>query len=416
MEVFSTKCPTCSAKIPFDPKSQLWVCDYCGGRFTAEQIKSFEENNKDQNEDNENAQKEQIEHNYDVKVKENKDDDSSEINNDEFDLYTCENCGAQIVADKNTAATFCVYCGGYTLIKDRLVGNFKPQYIIPFQTTKEDAVSEYMKYIDSRTFVPNSFKSPNNIEKLTGVYIPFWTYDSDLRVQKSGYGTTVRTWRSGNYEYTETSEFKFDRDVIVSFDDVPVDGSQKFDDDLMDSIEPFDYSKKKEFDSRYLSGFLAEKYDVDKEAAYERAQLRMINSSNQKVDSSIPYAAPRISSVNMSEDKGEVLYWLLPVWMLNTKYNDKMYQFAMNGESGKVVGNFPISFKKVLIMLISLFAILFGLLYIGESFYNYTENSRFPLVSAPTFIYLIFLIILLVLFYYNFVIKPSRYMKGGKKK
>ena len=256
MDVFSTKCPTCSAKIPFDPKSQLWVCDYCGGKFTAEQIKSFEDNNKEKTETNEETN---YTHNYDVQKLNSNTKEEAKSYDEDLDLYTCSNCGAQIVADKNTSATFCVYCGAYSLIKDRLTGSFAPEYIIPFQTTKEEAKEEYLKHIKTRLFVPDTFKSPSSIEKITGVYIPFWTYDSDIRVQKSGTGTRIRTWSSGNYDYTETSEYEFNRDVVVSFDDVPVDGSKKFEDDLMDSIEPFDYSKKQKFDPRFLSRFSCRK-------------------------------------------------------------------------------------------------------------------------------------------------------------
>ena len=396
MESFSTKCPTCSAKIPFDPKSQLWVCDYCGGRFTAEQIKSFEQNNKDVEEE-----KQEYTHNYDVEVKEetSSQEDSSQETNDEFDMYTCENCGAQLVADKNTTATFCVYCGGYSLIKERLVGKFKPQFIIPFQTTKEEAKEQFLKYVRSRTFTPKKFRSLDNVEKITGVYIPFWTYDSKIDVAKSGTGTKVRVWRASNYEYTETSEYRFNREVINEFDDVPVDGSKKFDDDLMDSIEQFDYAKKKEFDSRYLSGFLAEKYDVDKEEAYARALLRMVNTTNKTIDNTISYTIKVVDKHTTSEQRGEVCYWLLPVWMLNTKYNDKMYEFAMNGESKKMVGNFPISFKKIIAMVASLFAIIFALAYVGETLMTWLQETHRGLFSGYFCLYIVFLIVLLVVFY-----------------
>ena len=417
MEVFSTKCPTCNAKIPFDPKTQKWVCDYCGGSFTAEQIKSFEEAAKANQDTEENKEYANATHNYDVEIKNQAtEDESSGEYNDDLDLYTCNNCGAQIVADKNTSATFCVYCGGYTLIKDRLTGHFKPQYIIPFQTTKEDAKEEYIKYIKSRTFVPNKFKSAENIEKITGVYIPFWTYDADIRIKKTGTGTKVRTWISGNYEYTEYSDYQFVRDLIESFDDVPVDGSEKFNDDLMDSIEPFDYTKKQPFDPRYLSGFLAEKYDVDKNKAYVRAQLRMVNTTNKAVDTSISYSSFNVASSDVSEDKGEVLYWLLPVWMLNTKYNDKMYQFAMNGESKKVVGNFPIDNKKVFKMTAAIFAIVFAILYLIDSGYRWSNynNDTYNFFTGPVVIGAIVCIALLIFFHKKFISNPKK-MMGGKE-
>ena len=382
---FSHKCPTCNANIPFDPKSQLWVCDYCGGRFTAEQINSFEQNNKDANNSNND---ENNTHNFTFesaipKAEEKKEDSS----NQDLDIYTCSNCGAQVITDQNTVATFCVYCGGYTLAKDRLKGKFEPNYIIPFHTTKDEARQEYIKSINSKKFVPTSFKDPKNIEKITGVYIPFWSYDCDMRVQKSGTGERIRAWFSGDYEYIEHKVYNFSRDMTAVFDDVPVDGSKKFDDDLMDSIEPFDYSKKVPFDPRYLSGFLAEKYDVDKDEAYKRAQLRMANTANKEVDKTINFASKSITTNYISENKGEVLYWLLPVWMLNTKYENKTYEFAMNGVSKKVVGRFPTDKGKVFLHFLLLLLGIFLLVYFIESItlYEKPKNNRYSLFTSTAY-------------------------------
>jgi len=382
--VFSHKCPTCGAKIPFDPKTQKWVCDYCGGSFTVEDIKSFEEElekkPKGEKDTNKEEGKGEFEggidtHDYEFEGAKNESKDSGSKGAENLDIYTCNNCGAQIVADPNTSATFCVYCGGYTLVKDRLKGEFKPDYIVPFHTTKEEAKEMYLKSIKSKKFAPKNFKDEKNIEKITGVYIPFWTYDCDMRVQKSGSGESIRMWSSGNYDYTEHKIFDFSRDVVASFDDVPVDGSQKFDDDLMDSIEPFDYTKKQPFDSRYLSGFLAEKYDVDKDKAYERAQLRMANTANKVVDNTIGFSNTKITTNYISEQRGEVLYWLLPVWMLNTTYNGITYQFAMNGVSKKVVGRFPTSKGKVAAYFLKIFLIIFIVAYLINSYMSYKRTE-----------------------------------------
>ncbi len=389
MDVFSTKCPSCSAKIPFDPKTQLWVCDYCGEKFTAEQIKSFEEQSKNENESQSNTfeinEEESLQEDYDI-------DYGSAY---DLDCYTCENCGAQIVADQNTSATFCVYCGGYSLIKDRLTGKFAPQYIIPFKATKDEAKAEYLKFIKSRLFVPNSFKSEHNIEKITGVYIPFWSYSSDIHAIKSGTGTSVQTWTTGNYKYTKTTEYEFDRDVETNFKNVPVDGSQKFDDDLMDSIEPFDFNKSVEFDPRYLSGFLAEKYDVDKNEAYKRAQLRMCNTTSKIIDNSIGYPVKSVTQNNMTERLGKVDYYLLPVYMLNTDYKGTKYLFAMNGESKKVVGNFPTDKGKVAALYFALTIVTMILVYIAEAVLQ-TENLAF--IAFLAIAILTYMIVVHVLF------------------
>ena len=385
MNVFSTKCPSCSAKIPFDPKTQKWVCDYCGGTFTAEQIKSFEaQANTEASEQKQNQAQA-----FDIKEEKSEFKDDSSTNYD-FDCYTCENCGAQIVADQNTSATFCVYCGGYSLIKDRLTGKFAPQFIIPFKSTKEDAKSEYLKFIKSRRFVPNAFKSEQNIEKITGVYIPFWSYSSDIHAIKTGTGVSVQTWTTGNYRYTKTTEYEFERDVETTFNNVPVDGSQKFDDDLMDSIEPFNFNEAQSFDPRFLSGFLAEKYDVDKNEAYKRAQLRMCNTTSKIIDNSISFSVRDVKQNDMTERLGKVDYYLLPVYMLNTDYNGTKYLFAMNGETKKVVGNFPTDKGKVALLFVALMILGIIMAYFCEAV---LQTTNFMLLAGTAIAVLIILIV-----------------------
>lgn len=333
MDATTHRCPSCSATLPFNPDTQSWKCEYCGADYTLEDLEKFEKA-------------------Y-----------SKARTSMEVDEYSCPSCGAKIVTDENTAATFCVYCGSTAIIKSRLSDFLKPDYIIPFETTKEQAVDAFIKAKKGKLFAPRAFGNKNQIEKITGVYIPFWRYSVSTSGRISGKAETVTTWRAGDYRYTKRDTYRVRRDGEMKFFAVPVDGSKKFDDDIMDSIEPFMYEDVKDFSPSYLSGFLAEKYDVTSNEAYERAFTRIKNSFSDVLKNDITgYSTVSIEEVNVNIKDGKEDYILLPVWMLNIKYNEKMHMFAMNGQTGKMIGNIPVSWKKLLLWFAGVFACTFGLL------------------------------------------------------
>ena len=313
------KCPSCGANVKFNPTTQKWDCEYCGSSYD---ISEFEK-----------QQEKEVNENIGI----------------EIDEYTCPNCGAKVVTDANTVATHCVYCGNTTIMKNRLQGEFKPDKLIPFKTTKEEAIEEFKKNVKKRWFAPAEFHNENNIEKITGVYIPFWLYDSRMTGNIQARTTKTRCWSSGDYDYTETSKFRCMRSGELEIQDLPVDGSTKFEDEIMDSIEPYNYQEFKPFNRSYLSGFFAEKYDLNKDEVYDRAKQRMENTIVNELKSTIKgYDSVTIDNSNINISNGEVEYALLPVWMLNIKFNEKMYTFAMNGQTKKVVGSVPIDKGKVI--------------------------------------------------------------------
>ena len=340
MQAMDYRCPSCSAPLMFNPEKGFWKCDYCSGEFTLEELEKTEK----------------------------KFGNLEQGPTMDVDEYSCSSCGAKIIADETTTATFCVYCGNTSIIKNRLTGVLKPKYVIPFKNTKEDAVKAFLKFKKGKPFAPKEFGQKEQIEKLTGVYIPFWLYDAEASGEVDGVGTKVKTWRSGDYRYTKTDTYRVRRGGNAKFVRVPVDGATKFDDNTMDSIEPFDYDGIKEFAPGYLSGFLAEKYDVDSEEAYKRAELRIENALEDYFKRDIRgYSSVLINSKNIDEKILNSEYVLFPVWMLNIKYKDKMHMFAMNGQTGKMVGNVPISPAKLIAWLFGLLSgitlILFLILY-----------------------------------------------------
>lgn len=338
MDVLDHECPSCGANIVFNPATQKWDCKYCGASYTLDDFKKYEE------EMNKKAKNTNV--------------DSNINKNIDMDEYQCQNCGARVVTDKNTTATSCVYCGSTTIIKNRLQGEFSPNAIIPFSRVKEDAASEFYKFSKKKWFAPKEFCKKENIEEVKGVYIPFWLYDCDTDGDVSASCQQVTTWTSGNYRYTKTDYYDVYRAGNMSFNKIPVDGSTKFDDDIMDSIEPYDYNNLVDFSPSYMSGFLAEKYDVNESDSYERAKNRANNSTIDRFkDTMKKYTTISINNSNINVTKKKSAYVLLPVWMLNIKYKDKMYKFAMNGQTGKMVGNVPISVGKLLLKTFGVFSI-----------------------------------------------------------
>lgn len=347
MDTTVLKCPGCGSSLPYNAEKGLWVCETCGAEFSEEEILKMTEAKSDAD--------------IDINKSDYKEDTTPDPDQPQLNLYRCQNCGAEMVTDENTASTFCVYCGSTGILKSRLEGKFRPKYVIPFSTTKQQAIAAYNGLRKKRFLAPKEFGQRENIEKITGVYIPFWLYDG----QSEGYidgerHELAKTWREGDYKCSQTNVYHEYREGMESFERVPADGSEKFDDNLMDSIEPFKFEALVPFNYSYLSGFLAEKYDVSAEDNEDRANLRMNNSLKQSLTSTINGVL--VSSKEDINCKIEnVDYVLLPVWMLNTFVKGKPYSFAMNGQTGKIVGDIPISKGKSALFFLILFALGFGI-------------------------------------------------------
>lgn len=348
MKTVDHKCPNCNASINYNPKDKNWVCEYCGGKFTLEELKNNEENfNKTNVNDSKELKKDKKE-NEDIQ---------------EMDVYHCEDCGAEIIADKNTSATFCVYCKNTAILKSRLSDKFSPSKIIPFSKTKDDAIEAFKNVGKGKFLMPKEFSNPQNIKELSGIYIPFWLYSCKMKGNVSGKGTKVITWSTYDYIYTKTDTYSVSRGGEYVFDNIPVDGSVRFNDAIMNSIEPFNYDELVDFSYSYLSGFLSEKYDVEqneaKKITIERAKNSTIDDLTSKARSHYNTFIANNKDTEILEENIE--YVLLPVWMVNIKYNEKMYTFAMNGETGKMIGDIPYSKKKLLLFILILFLVLFGI-------------------------------------------------------
>ena len=322
------KCPHCGGAIKWSATANSIRCEYCGTDFEAEALED-----------------------YDVALEE---DFQDEMNwaftsgewqageEESLKAFLCESCGGQIVVDANMGATSCPYCGNPVVVPTQFSGDLRPDFVIPFKKTKEDAKDALKKHLSNKKFLPKVFSNENHIDEIKGIYVPFWLFDADADGRGRFIGSKERKYKEANTEYTETKYYSVVRSGHLNFDNVAIDGSSKIADDLMESIEPFDFGEAVPFGTGYLSGYLADRYDIDSETTILRANERIVNSTEKAIrDSVTRYDSVRAQHCSVKLNNARAKYALYPVWLLNTSWQGERYTFAMNGQTGKFVGNLP---------------------------------------------------------------------------
>ena len=323
------KCPNCNGVINFDTSSQMMKCPYCDSEFEPQSIKEYNallQNDKEDSMEWESPQSQWSE---------------EEENN--IIRYICSSCGGEIIGDKTLAATSCPYCDNNTIFSEQFKGDLKPDFVIPFNFDKESAKKAMYEHFKGKKLLPKAFKDEQHIDEIKGLYVPFWLYDANADGNFRYRCTRTRSWTAGDYIYTETSFYSALRQGSLDFMNVPVDGSEKMPNDLMESLEPYDLSKAVDFNTAYLAGFFADRYDVSSESASERANKRVRTATEEVFSATVmgfTTVLPEHSNVSLSGGKAK--YALLPVWLLNTTWKGQKYVFAMNGQTGKLVGNLPV--------------------------------------------------------------------------
>ena len=322
------KCPCCGGAVKFDTGSQKLKCPFCDTEFDIDTMPQGMDNAG-------SATVEQIEWNSD-------NNEWAAGETEGMKVYGCNSCGGEIVADETTGATSCPYCGNPVVMKGQFEGALRPNLVIPFKYDKKAAKEALKKHIATKKFVPKAFKDENHLDEIKGVYVPHWLFSCDASAEVSYVAEKTRRWEDKNYRYTEISEFDVYRSGNLSFDNVPVDGSTKMPDDLMESIEPFNINDAVDFNTAYLAGYLADKYDVGVEESMNRANERIRQSAIDALEDTVEgYESVTSLGANMSVLNGTYKYALYPVWILKTSWNGKDYIFAMNGQTGKFVGDIP---------------------------------------------------------------------------
>ena len=353
-QVTNYQCPACTGPLHYSAKSGKLECDYCGSSFDVAEVEALYARKEAEAAAAKQAADAKAEAAQAAKAEAAEAAaasggwDTSDLSRDwgaEADglrVYSCPSCGAELICDQSTAATACPYCGNPAIVPGQFSGALRPDYILPFRLSKDDAVQALRAHYKGKPFLPRSFTSANHIEQIQGVYVPFWLFDGGAEGAASYRASNTNVFETGDYETTETRHYHVVRAGSLAFEKIPVDASSKMPDDHMDSIEPFDYAQLRPFSTAYLPGYLADKYDVTIDDSRDRADTRCRETLAQALrDTVTGYGACVTEREDIALRRGKVHYALLPVWMLSTKWRGQDFLFAMNGQTGKLVGDLP---------------------------------------------------------------------------
>lgn len=325
MALHEYECPACGGAMEFNPGTQRLKCPFCDSEFD---VRDYVANHS-------SSPSGESSENY---------SDEKDSEGQPMYIYSCASCGGEILATESLGSMKCPFCSNNVVVHEKFAGSFKPDYIIPFTKTKEDAMEAYKGYVKSKRLAPKVFLEENHIDEIKGVYVPFWLFSATQEYEGTFEATRIRTWSDSNYNYNETSFYEAERKGSEDFEQVPIDGSREMPDDLMESLEPFDRSAMVPFNMGYLAGFLANKYNVTADEDRARAQERMAATATLNFHNSVVgYSTVRCVSERCRTTNESHKYALYPVYVLNTSWNGDNYLFAMNGQTGKFIGNLPFS-------------------------------------------------------------------------
>ena len=326
-QVTDYKCPACTGPLHFDGATGKMKCDYCDSVFTVEEMEeSYAEANEIAAEAPERSA----------------DEWGDEAKN--MAAYSCPSCGAELIYEKTVAVASCPYCGNNTVIPAQFKGALKPDKVLPFKLDKNAAKEALKAHMARHKLVPEEFRSSHSLEEIKSVYVPYWLYDTEVRGSGEWTGQTERLWEDADYTYKEVKTFHIRRSGSHAFERVPANGSSKMDDDLMESLEPFDYSALTDFKAAYLAGYPTDRYDIEASVARGRAIKRVKSTFDRRLRNTVEgYVHVDQKKATFSSADSATLYALLPVWLMHVTWEGNRYTFGVNGQTGHIVGNMPIS-------------------------------------------------------------------------
>lgn len=332
-------CKTCDAELYWDSKTGTLKCEYCGSEFSPSDYEDVKTTKQQAQE---------------AEVDEKSTDDSESA---KYLKYQCNECGAEIITAEGTIATTCVYCGHAISISSKIVGDFKPDAVIPFSISKEQAQSIYEKYCKKSFLTPKSFKDKNVLDKkLKGIYAPFILHSFDDNADAIVDCEKTRSYRRGNDKVVIHQMYKVDIDATGSFDKIPTDALKNLDNDLMDAIEPFNYDNLQPFNPAYMAGFYAEEKNESSDVNFERAIDRSKTAMQEKILNTVnSYTTKKIRTCQNDITNYHTSYVMLPVWLFVTEYKNQKYTFAINGDTGKITGRLPMDPLKIFLLIVTSF-------------------------------------------------------------
>ena len=346
MSTIAYTCPCCGAPLAFSGASGKLECAACGNSYETEAIEAM--NPAETDESPAFALPEEM----------FKAEDAAGMQ-----AYLCESCGAELITEGTTTATECPYCGSPAVLPDRIDGGVKPEKVIPFTVTKEQAQKQFEEYFKGKRLLPNVFSdSRNRITEMRRLYVPYWLFDCDADANIVYDAEKQHTHREGDWEVTRTEHYVVRRKGSMAFEQIPVDGSVKLDNKITESLEPYDLSAAVPFSPSVLAGALADHADVDAADCEERAMERVENSVSQAMRGTVSgYTNVSERSKNIRTEGGKVTPVLMPVWLITTEKEGTTYTFAINGQTGKLTCDVPADRKKSLVWGGGVFAGAFGI-------------------------------------------------------
>lgn len=357
------KCPSCGGELVFDPSTQQYACPYCGSHFDQRQLDEILKEEQQPSQDPEAAAFDEENSFADARQQEEAPQDGGQ----EAVVYRCPSCGAEILTDETTAATFCCFCHNPVILEGRISGKFLPDRVIPFTISRQEAVEKFLAAMKKKWFVRKGFFQKDQIEKLTGVYLPCWDADWEGDAALTADATRVRVWRSGDTEFTETRFYRVIREGHLRFEGLTKNALKKADQELAEGVHPYRQQEKKPFSIGYLSGFQAERRDVEWEEVQPQMQSEARTYTERLLQESIQgYATVTGQRMQFGPEKMKREYLMVPVWMVTYRGKDrKMYYYAMNGQTGEVCGRLPVDYKKLGLVSALLAAAVFALMLLG---------------------------------------------------
>ena len=355
------KCPNCGGDLRFEPEKQTFQCEYCLSEFSEEQMNESASGQSGETDEAGTADGKQA----DLPGRGMGQPEAERGAQESVSIYSCPSCGAQIVADETTAATFCYYCHNPVVLTGKMQGEYHPDGVLPFEMDREKALEIFEKWIGGKKYIPAAFYSQEQIEKLTGVYFPYWLYDCQVEGKLEAEGRRQRTWVEGNMRITRTEQYDISRDGTMEIENVTRNALSKANKKLVEGVMPFEMKKLQAFQMGYLSGFLAENRDMEQEQFAMEVEKEIRGFAENSLRSQVSgYDSVQIRSKDMRITDPKWRYALMPVWTLTyvDKRTDKVYYFACNGQTGKICGELPVDSGRLARLFASVFVPLFAVL------------------------------------------------------
>lgn len=346
----SFKCPSCGGVMVFDPQAQSLLCEYC-----KQQI------------DMEDTRQHPTAYGFD------RDSElEQQVWGEKSHAVKCKNCGAETVFDAYVVADRCPFCGNSNIQEEVITSGITPESVLPFKVTSQAAAALYKKWLGRKWFAPSKLRkgAKNQQVSLTGMYVPCWCFDADTSsfyTAMAGeyyYVTVYRTeTRNGKTEQVAHQErrtrwYPVSGQYVEDFRNYVVDSSVHIEDNMYARIQPYNLEELTPFKPEYLSGFKAERYSVDLKTGWETAKERLSGFIARGIEQQIH--ADEISNLRFKTAYSNKKYAhiLLPLWFSSFKYKDKHYGYMINGQTGRVDGNCPISPWKVTLLIVGILALL----------------------------------------------------------